>query len=793
MLESPPNDGNLPERVGQAFLLEASDKTNPPANADSSAVAALQEEVIRLRQEKPKSLKKGSIDDSSSLTGRVDDYQSLITSLTSSGEGFNKTAAAETTKTAKNDLMDDQASLIASMSGSAPISMSQQPELALGEKTNIKTEPAAIEDALVVEHKITKPPVNTLADSSDLGDMIALQKPNISNTRASDTIQIASNTPTFDPILSTGTRPKYTPESTIAKAPDTLATTTNTEKITFDPILAPANASASRNNIVATNTTESPLSSSRTLASTNESTPIVAFDNTAGQTRNASPVAPLVNAQSTSSESRTIATTTSQTQAGQTTAEKATAPQQIAYTPEKSQTASFDQQNRQQQQDKLASASTQDKPALQSQSFAERPNFVASSTSVTSGIASAGATIDNPLQIKDNKDLVKDNQLASAINYPKYGGAPTVEESAKPVIQQQKPQSFQSSLARDTASEKAHSLSESFVSGKVLNQQGKEAQTKESPIEAKSADSKTNLSGTTGAATKSTEWKSLDSKSDSKSPDIKTIDAKTSDVKFTDAKIPEGRASDPRSIDLRGGHEIPGANSPLNQLGQSLAGDRIPMAAGQPGKQSENQPSGKDGSIKAESTTKSDGNSSEIPDKSGKKQDADDKKDIQAGKGPGNATDTGKIQPGSKAFNDLLDFIDKADQDVKPGGKALTPLTGSNILSPDDVLITGTGAIGQGVAGAIGDDSKDETSDDDKLSHKRKKYIVQEGDTIDSIAETELGDARFANLIFTINQANIASRLQDGKKVAIKLDPGQIIWLPSDHELQVHAEIYLLD
>ncbi|MBX9772500.1 MAG: LysM peptidoglycan-binding domain-containing protein, partial [Candidatus Obscuribacterales bacterium] len=416
----------------------------------------------------------------------------------------------------------------------------------------------------------------------------------------------------------------------------------------------------------------------------------------------------------------------------------------------------------------------------------DRPSLVASSNTSDYSQSDRGTVRD---LAKESKD--KETQLANVISYPKFGGAAPTEESSKPVIQQQKPQSFQSSLARDSAPEKVHPLSESFVSGRILSQPNLSQPNKESQADFKSGDSKT------------TTAKAADAKiTDGKSADVKA-DAKPSDFKTTDARLPEGRAADPRSLDAS--HlatsptakvgEAHGLHPTVTQPGQALPTDKVILAAANPATagKTDNQPTGKgDGSTKLDAAH----TDTSIPDKSGKKPDGvDDKKETTAtAKGPGSAADTGKI-PGGKSFNDLLDFIDKADQgaDIKPGGKANVPLGGSNILSPDDVLITGTAAVGQaGFPGTTEETSNDE-SDSDKLSHRRKKYIVQPGDTLDSIAKAELGDERFSSLILTINQANIPSKEENGKSIAIKLQLGQILWLPSDHELQVYTDLYLLD
>ncbi|MBX9880139.1 MAG: hypothetical protein K2Y22_16895 [Candidatus Obscuribacterales bacterium] len=816
------NESDLPEKLNLSQPIEASDKLAPLTT--EGTVTALQDEVIRLRQEGQPDVrkfpKKGTgqpVQTTDSLSGQVQDYTPLIASLAPKAAIDNTTSTQATVPELSTLTANADAQLIATLPPIKP------------------TIPLALQDNLIKtteqqpEVSVSQAPTNWVSENKPSFQTMVLDAAPEPSGRSSSNLNthLALSSPSENQSAGTSSAVAFNREvSSFEKAPQT-----HTE------IQKPIVASAPPQKDIAVQNAATP--SSLFAGSTQE--PMVAtrsLDNNLGPFKSNKPVsdAPVIvqtpptpfaqpALQNTEAPAKMQATNSApadkaliaslgQPQPDRTpardaaqsvlpTAEKPIASkEQIALNPSAPLLQAATEARQPEAKPSLV-AQESTSPAFKQNILA--PNQNVERTHLTANAASADYSLPfketNRELAKESKD--KDMQIA-ALNYPKFGGAAPVEESAKPIIPQQKAPSSQSSLARDSAPEKAHPLSESFVSGKVLSQPGKDAPTKDSVIDAKSPDAKTNVSGTaTGAsATKSTESKSIDSKSDSKTPDvktpdIKTVDAKTGDVKFADAKISEGRLSDPRSLDsthhpgasIKPGQEIPGTNSPLNPLGQPTSGERVIMSGNQPGKHPDTQVRA-DGSTSA---TKADGTSPDAGDKPGKKQDADDKKDIQTGKGPGNTADTGKIQPGSKAFNDLLDFIDKADQaDVKPGGKALTPLTGSNILSPDDVLITGTGAIGQGVASAIGDDSKDETADDDKLSHRRKKYIVQEGDTIDSIAEAELGDARFANLILTINQANIASRIQDGKKVAIKLDPGQIIWLPSDHELQVHADIYLL-
>ncbi|MBI1272244.1 hypothetical protein GC174_17590 [bacterium] len=73
---------------------------------------------------------------------------------------------------------------------------------------------------------------------------------------------------------------------------------------------------------------------------------------------------------------------------------------------------------------------------------------------------------------------------------------------------------------------------------------------------------------------------------------------------------------------------------------------------------------------------------------------------------------------------------------------------------------------------------------DKKGKSSRVQYIVVPGDTIQSICQTRLGDARYGDLLITINRSEIVYRLQDGQKVPF-VYPSQVIWLPNRYEMKV--------
>jgi hypothetical protein len=70
---------------------------------------------------------------------------------------------------------------------------------------------------------------------------------------------------------------------------------------------------------------------------------------------------------------------------------------------------------------------------------------------------------------------------------------------------------------------------------------------------------------------------------------------------------------------------------------------------------------------------------------------------------------------------------------------------------------------------------------------RRRRYTVQHGDNIRSIARVQLGDERYAQLIITINRGSAGFyMLPDNKNPHLLVD--QVIWLPSDAEMEVHKK-----
>lgn len=78
---------------------------------------------------------------------------------------------------------------------------------------------------------------------------------------------------------------------------------------------------------------------------------------------------------------------------------------------------------------------------------------------------------------------------------------------------------------------------------------------------------------------------------------------------------------------------------------------------------------------------------------------------------------------------------------------------------------------------------KSEEKDKQRDREKRRRYIVREKDTLQSIASAQLRDVRLAPLIYEINKQVILLRMENGKQVP-DLKPKMIIWLPSTTEIE---------
>lgn len=66
---------------------------------------------------------------------------------------------------------------------------------------------------------------------------------------------------------------------------------------------------------------------------------------------------------------------------------------------------------------------------------------------------------------------------------------------------------------------------------------------------------------------------------------------------------------------------------------------------------------------------------------------------------------------------------------------------------------------------------------------RRRRYVVRERDTLESIASKQHRDGKLAALIFEINKKEIAMKVENGKEVP-DLRPRQVIWLPSGVDIR---------
>lgn len=78
---------------------------------------------------------------------------------------------------------------------------------------------------------------------------------------------------------------------------------------------------------------------------------------------------------------------------------------------------------------------------------------------------------------------------------------------------------------------------------------------------------------------------------------------------------------------------------------------------------------------------------------------------------------------------------------------------------------------------------KSDEKDKQRDREKRRRYIVREKDTLQSIATTQLRDVKLSPLIYEINKEVILLRVENGKQVP-DLKPKMIIWLPSTTEIE---------
>jgi hypothetical protein len=70
-----------------------------------------------------------------------------------------------------------------------------------------------------------------------------------------------------------------------------------------------------------------------------------------------------------------------------------------------------------------------------------------------------------------------------------------------------------------------------------------------------------------------------------------------------------------------------------------------------------------------------------------------------------------------------------------------------------------------------------------KGEDKRRRYVVKEKETLESIAKKQLRDVRLAALLYEINKHMLPIRMEKGKQV-VDPRPGTAIWLPAEYEIK---------
>lgn len=88
-------------------------------------------------------------------------------------------------------------------------------------------------------------------------------------------------------------------------------------------------------------------------------------------------------------------------------------------------------------------------------------------------------------------------------------------------------------------------------------------------------------------------------------------------------------------------------------------------------------------------------------------------------------------------------------------------------------------------------DGKDEKEENNKKEEQqsRRKYIVREGDTLESIAEKIIGDSRFSILLEMINRGGIRYKWEGSNRKPLLRD-GQVLWLPTPNEVKAHRGLF---
>lgn len=153
-----------------------------------------------------------------------------------------------------------------------------------------------------------------------------------------------------------------------------------------------------------------------------------------------------------------------------------------------------------------------------------------------------------------------------------------------------------------------------------------------------------------------------------------------------------------------------------------------------------------------------------------------------------------KHQPisGEKADN-LTDkrFPERSNTEEKPIEPAASPLANTTYQPWVGIIgipnLSGSGRTNDERGDKTGSANGKPQPTDTRRPDRRLRYLVQPGDTLESIALKKLGDSRFAGLILTINRSVIKFMNQGLIRVPA-LQTGQILWLPSQLELEIHRK-----
>jgi hypothetical protein len=172
--------------------------------------------------------------------------------------------------------------------------------------------------------------------------------------------------------------------------------------------------------------------------------------------------------------------------------------------------------------------------------------------------------------------------------------------------------------------------------------------------------------------------------------------------------------------------------------------------------------------------------------------------------GPNGGSGLGGAQGGFAGDGDAsiqMGVLGLNDKGGKPGfnnedGKSDKASKGTKSDAAPGSTVSGKGKPGDAKADKDKADKKDKadtsTQQEDQTKKEpslRKRYVIKNGDTLESIAEREFGDKRFAALLLTINRAAITV-VGQGKNQKVLLSSDQVIWLPAKSELELHRKFF---